>query len=561
MSNHESSFLNRSLRVLFRSEKSGKVGLLAMADGGNLRGYNPFGEKTAKEDKRPRPRIAFAGEEYGFGYQALSQFVSQARNRRVYDGGIKAVGQDLDQEFRDRKAFDDFNFEKEQRQPLRTKEQALMAVKSGTADYAVVPFYNPYFGYDYETLRALQTLSGILAVEQYEATDNMCLAVHESQVLELAQSAHPGSAFSSLLKHERKQWGTHERVRGEKNMDINGQSESHRAGLAIDQSAQLLLRDRLDMVFAGPEAARRCKSKLDGLRAAGVELAETPQTVEPHRELARRARSSLNSTRQINTFFDPRSGEAHYVSSMSADAQQQTKLYGVVLPFQVAMMSSEYVIVDPDMDDSETLKTRFFVAHQNPDKSLFEDAFRTTDAKTRYWETRMKNVSWQSNPKTGGVRVMLRFLRSETAASVGDVENYLRNYGVSFNTVRLDEDSGSKNPAAIVMDIEFSNEHGDFRWIPFSRRLRGSVVNGALKKAFQRWKNRGVLVLAAVPYDEPQLARQKPRRWWKEAFIAQQKDFVETMFIRLSRVLFKYVIPLSALAILAAIGARLAGLL
>ena len=119
-------------------------------------------------------------------------------------------------------------------------------------------------------------------------------------------------------------------MRGERNLDTNGQPESYREGLAIDQSAQLLLRDRLDVVFDGPEAARRCKSKLDGLRAAGIELAETPQTIEPHRELARRARASLNGNRQVNTFFDPRSGEAHYVSSMSGEAHHQTRLYGVV---------------------------------------------------------------------------------------------------------------------------------------------------------------------------------------------------------------------------------------
>jgi len=534
-----------------------------MADGGNFDGddwgsrktqrkFNDMNAKRSPKRKARAPKIAFSGEEFGFGYQAVSAFIGKAEDRGVYDGGIQAVDQKLEQEYRDRAAFDKFDFTRgrEQRQPLRTKEQALMAVKSQTADYAVVPFYNPYFGYDYETLRALSSLGGILAVEQYEASDNMCLAVHESQVLELAQSAHPGSALSTLLKHERKQWGTAESVRGERNLDINGQSEALRAGLTIDQSAQLLLRDRLDVVFSGPEASRRCKSKLDGLRAAGIELAETPQTVEPHRELARRARASLSTNRQINTFFDPRSGEAHYVSSMPSDSQHTTRLYGVVLPFQVAMMSSEYVIVDPDMDDSEAVKSRFFVVHQNQDKSKIEDAYRTTDAKTRYWETRLRNVAWQSNPKTGGVRIMLRMLRSDTAASAGDLENYLRNYGVRHNIVRLDEDSESEKPAAVLIDIEFSNLDRDFAWRPFSRRLRGSVVNGALKKAFQRWKNRGVLVLAAVPYDEAQMPQQKPRRWWLEALVAQQKDFWETMFIRFSRILF----PPLAILILGAIG-------
>ena len=77
----------------------------------------------------------------------------------------------------------------------------------------------------------------------------------------------------------------------------------------------------------------------------------------------------------------------------------------------------------------------------------------------------------------------------------------------------------------------------------FSRRLRGSVVNGALKKAFQRWKNRGVTILAAMPFDTPQLPKHKPRRWWNEALGDWAADFVETMFIRFSRLLVIFGLP------------------
>jgi len=246
------------------------------------------------------------------------------------------------------------------------------------------------------------------------------------------------------------------------------------------------------------------------------------------------------------------------VSSISGESHSKTQLYGVVLPFNVAMMSSDYVIVDPDMDDSESEKTRFFVVHKNPDHSLFEDAYRTTDAKTRYWERRLKSIARRAQDdsyalgdekgKIKGVRVMLRFLRDKNAASTGDIENYLRNFGVPFNIVRIDEDSGADGPAPIIVDVEFSFAHGDFGYYPFTRRFRGAVVNGFLKKSFARWKNRGVLVLAAVPFEEPQMPRHKARRWWKEAFVARQRDFVETMFIRFSRVLFIYVLPLAVVA-------------
>ena len=543
-----------------------------MADGGNfdnkpLRADDWGSSKTHKKfkdmtgntrkgaKKRP-PRVAFAGEEYGFGYLATEGFVKAARERfknRIYpviDGGVTASKRySLDQDNLNLRAEDDFDFEAtEHRLPLRSKEQALMAVKAGTADYAVVPFYDPNFGYDYETFRALGNLVGLMGVEQYHAGDNMCLAVHESQVLELAQSAHPGSALSTVLKHDRRAWGDHEKTRFERNLDVNGQGEAYRAGLSIDHSTQMALRDRLEMVFSSPEAMRRCKSKLDGLRAIGVELSETPKSIEPHRELARRARSSLNTSRQINTFFDPRSGEAHYVSSMTGESQQRTQLFGVVLPFTVAMMSTDYVIIDPDFDDNPVLDSRFLVVHRNPDVSRFEDAYRTTDAKTRYWRKRVYDVMDKAKnadrlkPKdqeTKGVRIILKFNKTNDSATTADVENFLRNYGVPFNVIRLDEDSESDKPAPVALDIEFSESHGDFHRFkyPFRRNIEGSVVTGALKKSFQRWKNRGVQVLAVMPYSTSQLPRQQPR-WWGKAIIAQQKDFWETMFIRFSRLLF-----------------------
>ncbi|MEO1425297.1 MAG: hypothetical protein AAFU58_00750, partial [Pseudomonadota bacterium] len=77
----------------------------------------------------------------------------------------------------------------------------------------------------------------------------------------------------------------------------------------------------------------------------------------------------------------------------------------------------------------------------------------------------------------------------------------------------------------------------------FADNFQGSVISGALKKAFQRWKGRGVQVLAVMPYTRAQLPRQKPR-WWFAAVVAQQKDFWETMFIRITRVFF---LPLMAL--------------
>lgn len=500
------------------------------------------------KDTKKKPRIAFTGEEFGFGYQAVGSLVADARRDGVADGGKWAVSKlRMEREIGRPSSSKRFSFAQTQRQPLRTKEQALMAVKSGTADYAIIPFYSPYAGYDFESLRALGSLITLLGVQQVDATDKLCLAVHESQVLELAQSAHPQSALSNLVSRRRSTWGS-ERSREETHefMDEPSAGEMHRGGLVIDQATQLILRDRLDSVYSTPDAIMRCKSKLDGLRGAGVEVQNMTDTAEPHRDFARMSRQSLSPDRMVNTYFNPSTGDAHYVSAMNG-ASQSRSFYGVVLPFEVADRSSEYIIIDPDMEDSEPSKTRFMVVENNPDHTLYDDAYRTTDAKTRYWSKRLRAVATNSSGDTG-VRVMMRFRRDGSAASIGDVENFLRNYGVRHSVVRLDEDSEKENPAPILLDVEF--DAADFEYNPLTmctRRWRGSVANGAIKKAFQRWKNRGVLVLAAMPYETPQLPTHSKRRWWSEAVGAWAADFVETMFIRFSRVLF-FAIPVVLLA-------------
>ena len=589
--------------------------------------------EPTRDDGKPRPRIAFTGEEWGFGYQATDKFLRRARaTGTVPDAGFGAINAKVEREFDDASKNNKFNYGREITQPLRTKEQALLAVKQLTADFAVVPFYNPYAGYDYEALRAMTSLGTLRAVDQVEATDELCLAVHESQLYDLIQSSHPGTGFSSLQRRFRKSWGAVDGGSGNAPGD-NFDAEMPRAGLPIDMSDQKLIRDRIDVVFAGPEAARRCKSKLDGVRAIGVEVQEIAQMVEPHRELARLARSSTNTNRTTNTTFDPVSGETRFFSSLGAESQSG-KLFGMVLPYEVAMRSSDYVIIDHDFDDDAPAKTRFMVVENNPDHSMFEDKYRTTDAKTAYWGRRLHAVAsphgslgagfmqmlgyaagamaallimfgvygvsgtstalvelpaslaWMSSLTSmgamllggaaamaawvllsvqsagkRGVRVIMAFRRDSSAASIGDVEDFLRNFGVRHAIIRLDEDSNTDAPADIALDIEF--DPADFSYGPFAmltRRLRGSVVNGALKKSFQRWKNRGVRVLAVMPFEtDPdraaktrtptaQLPKHKARRWWNEALGAWAEDFTETMFIRFSRITFFYVLPAAIIA-------------
>ena len=157
---------------------------------------------------KKRPKVAFTGEEYGFGYQATKKFLEHARIKNtVEDAGSARSMARTEREFDAASKNNRFDYHSAIPQPLRTKEQSLMAVKSKAADFAIVPFYSPYAGYDFETLRAMSSLFTTIGVEQVEATDELCLAVHESQLYDLVQSSHPGTGFSALQRRMRKSWG------------------------------------------------------------------------------------------------------------------------------------------------------------------------------------------------------------------------------------------------------------------------------------------------------------------------------------------------------------------
>ncbi|MEO0397920.1 MAG: hypothetical protein AAF224_00695 [Pseudomonadota bacterium] len=473
--------------------------------------------------KTRRPRIAFTGEEFGFGYQAVSGFAGRYANlgdRRLSDGGFSAINDKIDNS--------GFDLTKPERQPLYTKEQALVAVRNKTADLAVVPFYAPHTGYDLETLTTLSSLLTLLAVEQVDATDRLCLAVYEPQMLDLVQSAHPGSGLSTLLKDKRSRWHSNDSRRFADPFTPGGeQGQQFTAGLQLDASTQYMLRERIDMVFAGPEAARRCKTKLDALRGAGLEIRETLNSVEPHREMARLARGTLNNSRQTNTFFDPRDGKTHVVSSMSAD-NPNSKLYGVVMPFEIASRSSDFVIIDDDVEDANpddpALKTRFFVVRNVPDVTIMDDRLALTEERAGHWTKRLKAVL--DDNKSNGVRVMLRFNRAGAAAATSDVEEILRSSGVRYSMVKIGEDSGKDTPAPVVLDIEFDEAHFDGSF------LSPSVVKTALKNAFARWKKRQVTVIAAMPFDEPQLAETRARRLLSDGVGGYLAGMIEAIAVR-----------------------------
>ncbi len=494
-----------------------------------------------------RPKIAFAGEEFGFGYQAVHKFAAdnaRSARRRLYDAGASAVsdgkvsvqwrrlGRSDDETLKSDGGFDLANPEM---RPLHTKELALVNVRNKTADMAVVPFYAPYTNYDIETLNTLASLLTLVGVQQITATDQFCLAVYEPQLLDVIQTSHPGSGLSGLLNSKRNRWQSNAWKDAQGFLNDGESAETSRqygGGFQLDASAQYMLRERIDTVFAGPEAVRRCKTKLDALRSAGVEVNETLNTVEPHREMSRLARNTLNNTRQTSTSFDPRGGGTMFTSTMSAE-NPNAKLYGVVMPFEIAYQSPDFVIIDDNVQDADkndpTVQTRFMVVRDIVDETILSDKLGLTGNRAKYWMTRLKDVLQDSEDMDGaGVRVMFRFRRGKKAASIGDVESFLRHHGVRYNVVKINEDSGKESPGAIVLDAEFEPRH--FRTtMPIFGRCAAREVLGA---AFARWKDRSSGVIAAMPMESHQLPEAGRRRFYVDNFMSGFSAFLRDKWIR-----------------------------
>ncbi|HXI86535.1 MAG TPA: hypothetical protein VNH64_03695 [Parvularculaceae bacterium] len=552
---------------------------------------------------KKRARIAYSGEEFGFGFRAIDAYaarVSHDYHGQIPDGGKSSHGQGS------------INFDPDGGVPLRSKDQALASLAAGNAEYAVVPFYSPHSGYDAETLNLLSNIPA-LGVDQVDAGDRFCLAVYEPQVLDLVHASHPGSGLSYLMKG-RNAWAqraTWRQQAVDRGVDLLAEDHPHQrrdhhhetniAGLSnVDRAGQMLLRDRVDVVFAGPEATRRCKAKLDGLRAAGVKVEETLEWVEPHREMARRVRDTLDKSRQTSTVFDPATGEAKFTSIMSAEAQTRP-LYAVVLPFEVASRSPEFTIVDDNLEDTDTPKTRFLIVEKQGDPTLIDDTYALTRRRVNYWLARMLHVGRESvflklglhqlaglaimagaslvvlfdiaryladigaappaieqyigssyfgwagialtiipwaalwvfdygrgllaeifkslfSRPQSGVRVLLQFRGVGQTASLADVEWRLRYFGISFRTSRTRDDS-AKNPADLLLDVEFDRRH--FDWHP---GLLKSIVQEILDAAFEPAMHGKVKVLAVMPFRSPELPAYKRRRWWLEGMRAGSEE-------------------------------------
>lgn len=451
------------------------------------------------------PRIAFSGEEYGFGYKAAEKFI---QSNALRSGASRhRLGDDKEGPRAD--------WTKAQRQPLRTKEQSLLAVKTGRAHTALVPLHAPYSGYDLETLRTLASLPGLLAYQTVAGDDKLCLAVHESQVLELVQSSHPTSALSTLLNSHRRSWDERMDDPGNTGSPIDGALPRFSAGLKIDTAAQLMLRDRIDSVYANLDARSRCQTKINGLKSAGVDFVDTPNAAEPHRIISREVRSTLNPNRQTQTVFDPRSGAT--MSSVATAEPQTSQLYGVILPFEIANMSHDYIIVDPDMDDSDPKPTSFIAVKSYSSKTLVESMTGSSGARANAWMKEFKKIredndrvfDGQHDRETEGLRVLLKIDAAGAAECLGDLAVYLQKNKVRHSIIMNGDDTGAHRKAAHFVDIEFTNENFESQGVLF---WQSSVARVAMEKAFSNhWKARGVQVLGAMPIAEFQHPEIKAR--------------------------------------------------
>ena len=261
-------------------------------------------------------------------------------------------------------------------------------------------------------------------------------------------------------------------------------------------------------ILGAQETERRCASALKGFAAQGAVI------------------SIVGEARIANALL------ARGTALPEGDATS-SRLRAVIMPTRLAEMNSRYVILEDNIQ--ERADERWMLVFQRArDETVRLDKYKTTDARTRYFYRRLKAVMAEKRAPAGA-GVILRFRRDGDAASIGDVESYLRNYGVRYEVLDLPVRDGHGGPPPRYLDIEFEAE--DLTYNPF-RRLRGAVANGAMKLAFSRWKSRGAQVVGAMPLDAFRMPAPTPRRWWKEGGDAAVQSFGDTMFIRFSRLLF-----------------------
>jgi len=517
-----------------------------------------------------KPRVAYTGEEYGFGFSAIQVFSATVQGTKGYlpDGGYAAsssfhagpleilkaslLGSVPASCYRSHNSFSasgaagdpPIDIDVAYRQPARTKAQALAAIEADSAEYALVPFYQAGSGYDTETVELLSKMFSPFGVFQVEASDHFCLAVYEPQVLDIVHAAHPGSGLTDILRRRRRSWdGPHDRGATVTFGESPTSTPEYQAGLNIDRASQLMLRDRVETIFAGPEASRRCRARLDGFRAGGVKIEDTAGWVEPHREMARRVRDSLDGGRQTVQSLDPLTGGLRF-TSLGTSAAQSRPLYGIVLPFEVASRSPEFAIIDDNLEDAVPPKKRFLVVQKVYDLSLFEEVFRLTPLRVGYWLQRLLAVRqdaqeealWRHEPEHPGVRILVQFGRQGPVTTIGDVEEFLRRFGVRYSIFQMGDStldsprpkvpgSSASSPSPIVLDIEFDEHHFTDHYN--DGLISRSIVEGFLFKAFNRSRHSMARILAAFPYEKPQLLPQARHRWWFEGIRLSAQTWAE----------------------------------
>lgn len=276
--------------------------------------------------------------------------------------------------------------------------------------------------------------------------------------------------------------------------------------VAVAENAGNVSVPHIREIFATPMNESHCRNVLAGYLATGAHL------------------STASSDHAVSV-------------ALSQGGSSGPGLLAAVVPEAIAADGSNFVILKHDIGAAPA--RRWMLAVQRAkDPTVALDKYKTTDARTRYFNRRIK-AALHAAPDAIGAGVILRLKRDGAAASAGDVEAYLRNFGVRYEVFDLPQRDYAGGPPPRILDIEFDVR--DFYYDP-ARRLRGAVANGALKLAFARWKSRGVQIVGAMPVSSFRMPDRTPRRWCKEGVQDAVRSYSETMFVRFSRLLFRGVV-------------------
>ena len=336
-------------------------------------------------------------------------------------------------------------------------ERALGELFAQHAAKAVVPAENTLTGYNTDTYNYLLNFDAEITGEAWVSLHH-CLAVPESQLRDLVQSGFPGA--KGFRGAEGRQLPAHD---------------------------QALYRDRIDAVFVPRGSERLCRHNLQNLGVAHRLISED---MPASKEVLREARLSLDPNR-ITKLSESADGSIETQST--AKASQNKSLFGVILPYDVARRSDEFVIVQDQMDDDPNNATRYYVVERKNNNGE-RDKEGPRGKPAEIVRKRIREILERPAHVAARMIVKLDTRGDAQTPDIGDITKALRTHNIPFTPIYLHT---RPHELPVILEIEWTEERVN--------KAAAGVVLGAIFDPRQH-RNPQLLGLYGIDAATPVLA-------------------------------------------------------